>query len=358
MKLTIGNNIRTLRRKADMTQEELAAQIGVSCQSVSRWEQGVDLPGYGASSGACRTVRRDRGYAAGYAGHRKGEESGRSVRRAAPRVYESRDRSRRGDPAHSGNPKQFYRLRRCSWRLSTAGNYRCYRHPEILPEVRLLAEAYKKRHSNDIHLVETMAYVEDEAHIDEFFEKYTLPYDASERALAFDRYYQLRDWERFEEERRYRFYQTISVLRTPNTLFDGEAEPAQIAAARAAFRAGSLRLICGGAGDRVDMWISDRLEIGLENARRLANAGNGAAALEQIESFVTLLEQTMAITDEQTLGSSCEWMEEACFGRPENFGRTNITIPTGRRNAPSMSIRRCPVSPPVISFSPAHFMKS
>ena len=97
--------------------------------------------------------------------------------------------------------------------------------------------------------------------------------------------------ERFEEERRYRFYQTISVLLTPNTLFDWEAEPAQKESANA-FRAGLLRLICGGAGDRVDMWISDRLEIGLENARRLANAGNGAAALEQIESFVTLLEQT------------------------------------------------------------------
>ena len=44
MKLTIGNNIRTLRRKADLTQEELAAQIGVSCQSVSRWEQGTTYP--------------------------------------------------------------------------------------------------------------------------------------------------------------------------------------------------------------------------------------------------------------------------------------------------------------------------
>ena len=83
--------------------------------------------------------------------------------------------------------------------------------------------------------------------------------------------------------------------------------------ARTRFGPACCVLYAAARGIGFDMWISDRLEIGLENARRLANAGNGAAALEQIESFVTLLEQTMAITDEQTLGSSCEWMEGACY---------------------------------------------
>lgn len=44
MKLTIGENIRNLCREKDMTQEELAAALGVTYQSVSRWETGACYP--------------------------------------------------------------------------------------------------------------------------------------------------------------------------------------------------------------------------------------------------------------------------------------------------------------------------
>lgn len=44
MKLTIGENIRDYRRKQDLTQEEFAECLGVSYQSVSRWENGATYP--------------------------------------------------------------------------------------------------------------------------------------------------------------------------------------------------------------------------------------------------------------------------------------------------------------------------
>ncbi len=44
MKLTIGENIRNYRRKQDLTQEEFAECLGVSYQSVSRWENGATYP--------------------------------------------------------------------------------------------------------------------------------------------------------------------------------------------------------------------------------------------------------------------------------------------------------------------------
>lgn len=44
MKLYIGENIKRLRRERDMTQEELAERLGVSFQSVSRWENGACYP--------------------------------------------------------------------------------------------------------------------------------------------------------------------------------------------------------------------------------------------------------------------------------------------------------------------------
>lgn len=44
MKLNIGENIKQLRREKNMTQEEFAELIGVSCQSVSRWENSLCYP--------------------------------------------------------------------------------------------------------------------------------------------------------------------------------------------------------------------------------------------------------------------------------------------------------------------------
>lgn len=44
MKLQIGENIRIFRKTKDMTQEQLSEMLGVSCQSVSRWESGACYP--------------------------------------------------------------------------------------------------------------------------------------------------------------------------------------------------------------------------------------------------------------------------------------------------------------------------
>ena len=44
MKLNIGDNIRAFRREKDITQEEFAAIVGVSYQSVSRWENNICYP--------------------------------------------------------------------------------------------------------------------------------------------------------------------------------------------------------------------------------------------------------------------------------------------------------------------------
>ncbi len=44
MKLNLGENIRTCRRRMDLTQEQLAERLGVSFQSVSRWENGSTYP--------------------------------------------------------------------------------------------------------------------------------------------------------------------------------------------------------------------------------------------------------------------------------------------------------------------------
>jgi len=44
MRLSIGENLKKLRKEKRVTQEQLAETLGVSCQSVSRWELGTCYP--------------------------------------------------------------------------------------------------------------------------------------------------------------------------------------------------------------------------------------------------------------------------------------------------------------------------
>ena len=44
MKLKIGDNIKRLRKERNLTQEEFAQVLGVSYQSVSRWENNTCYP--------------------------------------------------------------------------------------------------------------------------------------------------------------------------------------------------------------------------------------------------------------------------------------------------------------------------
>lgn len=44
MNFLIGENIKRLRRERDLTQEEMAAHLGISFQSVSKWERGDGYP--------------------------------------------------------------------------------------------------------------------------------------------------------------------------------------------------------------------------------------------------------------------------------------------------------------------------
>ena len=42
--ISLGNNIKYARKKLGLTQEELAGQLGVTPQAVSKWEKGTGMP--------------------------------------------------------------------------------------------------------------------------------------------------------------------------------------------------------------------------------------------------------------------------------------------------------------------------
>ena len=139
--------------------------------------------------------------------------------------------------------------------------------------------------------------------------KYTTSFDCSARALLFSRYFRRSDAEKLEPERRYQLYQAFSRLLCPHYFLKcGESSEHKQATDK--FMEAMLSLIrCDAEDDRPDMWISDRIELGFKSAVRSISLGNQDEALSQIKTVVKLLEDTMMITDEVLLPTSCRFID-------------------------------------------------
>ena len=308
MKLAIGENIRNFRKKNDLTQEALADRLGVSYQSISRWENGTTYPDLELLPAIAEVlvVTVDE-----LLGMPQIEKEKRAVvafdelRREC--IKTDYDADKIVDLLR--DIRRNYLDSKFAWRPWCQGNDRAFRDPKILPEVRLLAEAHLERHPMHPHTIQTMAYIEDEDHLEDFLNKYTTSFDCSERALLFDRYWLRGDAEKFEPERRYQLYHAFSTLLCPRYLLKwGESIEDKQAADN--FMETMLSLIrCDAEDDRPDIWIDDRIELGLKSAVRSISAGDQDEALSKIETVVKLLEDTMMITDEILLPTSCRFLD-------------------------------------------------
>ena len=308
MKLAIGENIRNFRKKNDLTQEALADRLGVTYQSISRWENGTTYPDLELIPAIAEVLAVT-----------VDELLGMPQLEKEKRAVEAFDKLRRECIKRDYDADKIVNLLRdirrnyldsdSAWRPWSEGNDRAFRDPQILPEVRLLAEAYLERHPMYPHTIQTMADIEDEDHLEDFLKKYTTSFDCSARALLFRRYQRRGDAKKFEPERRYQLSIAFEALLCPSYLLKwGESNDNKVAADQ--FMEAILSLIrCDAEDDRPDMWIADRIELGLKSAVRSISAGNQDEALLQIGTVVKLLEDTMKITDEILLPTSCRFLD-------------------------------------------------
>lgn len=305
MKLTIGENIRNFRKKNDLTQEALADRLGVTYQSISRWENGTTYPDLELIPAIAEVLAVT-----------VDELLGMPQIEKEKRAVQTFDELRRECIKREYDAEKIVELLRdirrnylnsdSAWRPWSEGNDRAFRDPKILPEVRLLAEAYLERYPMQPHVIETMAYIEDEEHLEGFLNKYTTSFDCSARELLFHRYWRCGDAEKLEPERRYQLYQAFNTLLCPRYLLKCGEDKQEVDK----FMETMLSIIrCDAVDDRPDMWVDDRIQLGLKSAARAISSGNTNEALSKIASVVKLLEDTMKITDEVMLPTSCCFLD-------------------------------------------------
>ena len=309
MKLSIGDNIRKYRRQSDMTQEQLADRLGVSYQSVSRWENGATYPDIELLPAIAGMFSITMDELMGMPDENKKKQAEQVFDELRRECMKWNDYDAERIAELIRDIRRNYVNSSMALRPWVEGKNRVFSDPKILPEVRLLADAYLERNPMEVHVIETMAMIEDEEHLKALLEKYTFAYDCSERGLLFRRYFWLRDRENFEPERRYQFYHDLTLLNKRCLLGWDDDREKRVAANE--FQLSLLDLIRGDASSDTepDMWVDARIELGMERAEFLASDGKTDDALSVLGDCVTLLENTMKITDKRTLPTSCSWLD-------------------------------------------------
>ena len=323
MKLTIGENIRSFRKKNDLTQEAFADRLGVTCQSVSRWENGTTYPDLELLPAISELLSVTVDELIGLPRiekEKRAVETFDALRRECMQADYDADRI----VELLKDIRRNYIDSESAWRPWCEGNDRAFRDPKILPEVRLFAEKYLEYDPMYPPTIATMVSIEDEEHLEDFLSKNTTAYDSSARALLFDRYWRRGDAERFEPERRWRLERTFAdLLDNRYFLKLGADKESRIAAEE--FMEALLSLIRRDAADeRPDIWVCWRIEQGFDAVKRLVENGKPNDAIAKLTSTVELLEKTMEIKDEVLLPTSCrfldgmEWKAEEKWETPCN----------------------------------------
>ena len=333
MKLNIGENIRRLRRAADMTQEQLADKLGVAYQSVSRWENGTTYPDMEFLP-----------VLAGIFGVTMDELIGMEKSRKKAWIIERYDEYYELCAKDDVDPEAVVSLMRelrrdCMtdptlsvylWQLFGCvqwGSDAVKNHPEVLSELRITAkeilEGNYERWLKD-SVVERMSYIEDDEHIEAFLDQYATEKNLTKEMLLYNRYRDRDEWDKSDPLRQRRLFSIIhdqfgnSGLWRRGDRPNHVHESLQINTVMLNF----LHNLCGVTPDpahpisgdgSVDIFVGDRMELGIRRACYLASTGDPEGAFVVLEDTVSMLEKAMSLPDRTVLSCKSICLEDERF---------------------------------------------
>ncbi len=321
MKLNIGTVIRDRRRAMDLTQEQVADRLGVTCQSVSRWENGAtypdieflpdlaDLLEVSLDEMMGRTgIARERRYARLW---KEGEAL------TDPKAYFAHlSRMKEDFPEKWDVPHAMIRL------IAD----REIHGDRLEPLTReVLAGCADESIRFDVIRCYLCAVGEEDLRA-EFLNRYTQSMDRD--SLLEHRYLHREDWERYEEVRQ------TNLLNQLSRLFDERLRRSYHASAEDSAWAqetalGIINLFTGyrpaehGAAALLDtapdLWFMEKYWLGLRLSCALAASGQEDEALDALENTVSLMENVFSIPANTVLSYRARTLDRmdcrvvACF---------------------------------------------
>lgn len=313
MKLNLGSQIRANRRRMNLTQEQLAEKFGTSPQAVSRWENGTTYPDiemlpmiasfFETSVDALLgcTEQEKQKFCAELQEAFETAVRAKNIEQSIELMREIRRNLR------EYQNYWFWGLFRAVW------DTRLFHDPKVLEELRLLAEEIFQVCPKDQHfaVIEQMADMEDDTHIDAFLDAYSSRQDMDREALLFHRYKMREELDKIEPVRQSILWGQIEHITTSandwqeylckdpkHFIWFCETQLGYLNAINCLYP-DKEHLVSGGAAP--DIWCEARLQLGLRYTAALARLGNTDAAYAPFEDMVVLLEQLMALLSQKGL---------------------------------------------------------
>ena len=310
MKLNFGNQIRLNRRRMNLTQEQLAEKFGTSPQAISRWEIGATYPDIEMLPMIASFFETSVDSLLGVSEEEKKkrcselQESFEAAVRAKDvrKTVEIMREIRR-------NLKDYQQY--CFWGMYTEiWKARLFQDQNVLEEMRLLLEEIcrvcPKNEQYDV--IECMANMEDDEHIDAFLDAYASREDMSRSELLFTRYKMREELDKIEPVRQYILWMELSRIISaandwqvylcddPNHfIWFCETQLHYLNAVNNLFP-DRKHLISGGTG--VDLWCPERIDLGIRYTASFAKLEKMDEAYDAFEDTLRVIEQIMSVTED------------------------------------------------------------
>ncbi len=317
MKLYIDETLKRLRRIRGLTQEQLAEQLGVSFQSVSRWENGLSYPDIELIPEIAAFFEVSTDVLMGVEKATMEQNLARDKKILRTDAFETaEERLAFIEELHRKYPHDAEILVDLVYALSGDPA----RRDEMRGHIReYLAHPDAEKAYID-QLVCLLTASEPEDSLTALLDTYAAEYDMSRSALLAYRASARGEW---EEYRRYRQYNTLEIL---SRLFDRIFEhrglwfnwnPAAEDAARR--KLSILNLLTGMDGDGMDfitgdgepdLWYGERIAWGFQLAGNYAMSGRTEEAFAAIDSVVRLAEKFYSIPEGTVLTYRCPELSE------------------------------------------------
>lgn len=333
MKLNIGENIRSCRRKMNLTQEQLAEKLGVSFQSVSRWENDLTYPDMELLPALMGIFGVTADELLGISEARKEQEAEEIIRELV-------ELSKQKDAPSERINELIRAIRRdylngyTIFHLRYSVNINVFRRPEVLPEIRLTMEQALESRNFDMTenkmMIYLMALIEDDEHIEKFLDRYASEEDLSKITLLNERYRRRGEWDKDEPIRQLALFNSIDSIIGSDMLWVNLGRPRDLNShvLMSELQIEFLHKLCGQTPDKthpvsadgkLDFWVRERIWIGIKLSCRLAAAGRTEEAFLALEDSVSLLEKAMAITEPIELRCASPFLKDIVFTAEESW---------------------------------------
>lgn len=307
MKLNIGQNIRTLRRAKDMTQDELAAKLGVTYQSVSRWENGGTYP----DMELLPAIADIFGVTVDHLLDRDRKEIKKELQSLVERLknaVQAREtetvtdvlRTIRRDLRRYADERTTIEIQEVALALEEYGNEA---PSAVLEEYRQYLDSLEMYIPSEKGIaVRTLAVIEDDEHLDVLFNKYSSHIDLSTDNLLRYRYRRREETDKFAYMSQMRIYSMLCEVfrRAGSWNRNYQTDGAWMSGPCLRFlhelhglSPDTARPVSG--DDTFDLWVEERIGLGFQYAAYLVTQNRPDDALDVLEDTMDLLDKILSI---------------------------------------------------------------